>query len=73
MPVKFEVSVMQVGASLRITIPKEIGKHLSLEKGNMVELWVDNHRIIMEKKKMKALKENSTCACVLMNSQKGVL
>ena len=51
MPVKFEVSVMQVGASLRITIPKEIGKHLNLEKGNLVELWVDNHSIIMEKKK----------------------
>jgi len=41
---------MQVGTSLRITIPKEIGKHLSLEKGNLVELWVDNHSIIVEKK-----------------------
>ena len=39
------------GTSLRITIPKEIGKHLNLVKGNLVELWVDNHRIVMEKKK----------------------
>jgi len=50
LPVKFEVSVMQVGGSLRITIPKEIGKHLNLVKGDLVELWVDNHSIIMEKK-----------------------
>jgi len=51
MPVKFEVSVMQVGKSLRITIPKEIGKHLNLTKGDAIELWVDNHTILMEKKK----------------------
>lgn len=51
MPVKFEVSVMQVGKSLRITIPKEIRKHLNLVKGDSVELWVNNHSIIMEKKK----------------------
>jgi len=51
LPVKFEVSVMQVGKSLRITIPKEIGKHLNLVKGDMVELWVDNHNVVMEKKK----------------------
>jgi len=42
---------MQVGNSLRITIPKEIGKHLNLKKGNLMELWVNNHNIVMEKKK----------------------
>ena len=50
-PVKFELSVMQVGNSLRITIPKEVAKHLELEKGDVVELWVDNQHIIVEKKK----------------------
>jgi AbrB family looped-hinge helix DNA binding protein len=50
MPVKFEVSVMQVGNSLRITIPKEIGKHLNLKKGDTVVLWVDNSHIILESK-----------------------
>lgn len=50
MPVKFEGSVMQVGNSLRITIPQEIAKHLNLERGDSVELWVDNHSMIMEKK-----------------------
>ncbi|HVP16150.1 MAG TPA: AbrB/MazE/SpoVT family DNA-binding domain-containing protein [candidate division Zixibacteria bacterium] len=50
MPVKFEGSVMQVGNSLRITIPKEIAKHLNLDRGDAVELWVDNHSMMMEKK-----------------------
>ena len=42
LPIKFELSVMQVGNSLRITIPKEVAKHLELTKGDTVELWVDN-------------------------------
>jgi antitoxin component of MazEF toxin-antitoxin module len=50
MTVKFEGSVMQVGNSLRVTIPKEIAKHMALERGDVVELWVDNHSIILEKK-----------------------
>jgi len=50
MPVKFELSVMQVGNSLRITIPKEVAAHLKIKKGDMVQLWVDNNHIIVEKK-----------------------
>jgi AbrB family looped-hinge helix DNA binding protein len=53
MPVKFEVSVMQVGSSLRITIPKEIANHVNIKKGDMVSLWVDDGHIIAEKKKAK--------------------
>ena len=52
MPVKFESSVMQVGNSLRITIPQEISKYLDIEKGDIVELWTNNHSIILEKKKL---------------------
>jgi len=51
MPVKFEVSVMRVGNSLRATIPKEIAAHLTLKKGDIIIMWVDNSHIIMEKKK----------------------
>ena len=47
---KFELSVMQVGNSLRITIPVEVAKHLDIQKGDVVELWVDNQHIIVEKK-----------------------
>lgn len=52
MPVKFESSVMQVGNSLRITIPQEITKYLDIEKGDTMELWTENHSIILEKKKL---------------------
>ena len=50
MPVKFKLSVMQVGNSLRITIPKEIAEHLQIKKGDTVQLWVDDTHIIVEKK-----------------------
>jgi bifunctional DNA-binding transcriptional regulator/antitoxin component of YhaV-PrlF toxin-antitoxin module len=43
---------MQVGNSLRITIPQEICKYLTIEKGDIVELWTNNHSITLEKKKL---------------------
>jgi len=51
LPVKFEIKVVQVGNSLKITIPKEISKHLGLKKGDTVFMWVDNNHIIVEKKR----------------------
>lgn len=54
MPVKFEISVVLVGKSLKITIPKEIAKHLNLKKGDTVLMWVDNTHIIVEVEKKKA-------------------
>ena len=50
MPVKFEISVVLVGKSLKITIPVEIAKHLNIEKGNIVYVYVDDNRMIVEKK-----------------------
>lgn len=47
---KFEIKVVQVGNSLKITIPKEIAKHLNIKKGDVVQLWVDNQHVIVEKK-----------------------
>lgn len=41
---------MQVGNSLRITIPQEIAKHLNLARGDAVELWVENGTMVVEKK-----------------------
>ena len=52
LPVKFESSVMQVGNSLRITIPQEISKHLEINKGDILEVWVNNHTILLEKKQL---------------------
>ena len=50
MPVKFEISVVQVGKSLKVTIPVEVARHLNIKKGDTVEMWVDNGHIILEKK-----------------------
>ncbi|MEM3695003.1 MAG: AbrB/MazE/SpoVT family DNA-binding domain-containing protein [Candidatus Bathyarchaeia archaeon] len=49
MPVKFKVSVVLVGKSLKVTIPKEICEYLNIKKGDVVAMWVDNQHIIMEK------------------------
>ena len=50
MSVKFQISVVQVGKSLEVTILVEVARHLKIEKGDIVEMWVDNHHIITEKK-----------------------
>jgi bifunctional DNA-binding transcriptional regulator/antitoxin component of YhaV-PrlF toxin-antitoxin module len=50
MPVKFEISVVLVGKSLKITIPIEIAKHMDLQKGDKVLMWADNSHLIAEKK-----------------------
>jgi antitoxin component of MazEF toxin-antitoxin module len=50
LPVKFQISVVLVGKSLKVTIPKEICEYLALKKGDSVSMWVDNHHIVIEKK-----------------------
>jgi antitoxin component of MazEF toxin-antitoxin module len=50
LPVKFTISVVLVGKSLKVTIPKELCEHMSLEKGDQVSMWADNQHIIIEKK-----------------------
>lgn len=50
MPLKIEVSVMQVNSSFRVTIPKEVAAHLDLKKGDIIQFWEENGRIIIEKK-----------------------
>lgn len=51
LPVRFEVSVVLVGKSLKVTIPKEVCRHLGLKKGDTVLMWADNSHLIIEKKK----------------------
>jgi AbrB family looped-hinge helix DNA binding protein len=53
MPIKFEVSVMQVGNSLRITVPKEVAQHLQIKKGDKLLMYSDNSHVVLEKKKEK--------------------
>lgn len=48
-PVKFRVSVVLVGKSLKVTVPKEICEHVGLRKGDMVSMWADDGHVIFEK------------------------
>lgn len=57
-PVKFEISVVQVGKSLKITIPVEVAKHLGIKKGDTVQLWVDNNHMTVEKLGKLGLEES---------------
>lgn len=57
MPIKFEVSVMQVGNSLRITVPKEVAQHLQIKKGDRLVMYSDNSHIVLEKKKEAKARE----------------
>jgi bifunctional DNA-binding transcriptional regulator/antitoxin component of YhaV-PrlF toxin-antitoxin module len=50
-PVKFKISVVLVGRSLKVTIPKEICEHLKLKRGDIVLMWADNTHVIIEKEK----------------------
>ena len=49
-PVKFKIKVVQVGNSLKVTIPKEIVDHVNLGKGDTIEMWVDDSCILIKKK-----------------------
>jgi bifunctional DNA-binding transcriptional regulator/antitoxin component of YhaV-PrlF toxin-antitoxin module len=51
MPVKFKISVVLVGKSLKVTIPKELAEHLELNKGDHVVMWADNSHVVLEKEK----------------------
>lgn len=59
MPIKFEISVVQVGKSLKITIPVEIVNHIGLKKGDKVLLHVDDGHIIVEKRNNARVRWNS--------------
>jgi AbrB family looped-hinge helix DNA binding protein len=49
LPVKFRISVVQVGKSLKITVPKELCDHLGLKKGDKVEVWTDDNELVVRK------------------------
>ena len=50
MPIQFEMSVVKVGNSLRMTIPKEIVKAMNLEKGDTLLVGMNNGDMIVKKK-----------------------
>jgi len=50
MPIQFEMSVVKVGNSLRMTIPKEIVRAMNLEKGDTLLVGMNNGDMIVKKK-----------------------
>jgi AbrB family looped-hinge helix DNA binding protein len=50
MPIQFEMSVVKVGNSLRMTIPKEIVRAMNLEKGDKLLVGMNNGDMIVKKK-----------------------
>ena len=53
MPVKFRRTVFRTGDSFRITIPMEIIRALDIKSKDVLEIWLNNSQIIMEKPKKK--------------------
>lgn len=49
MPVKFKMKLTKVGNSLRMVVPKEIAETLDLKPGDIVEVSLTNHQILVEK------------------------
>ena len=49
MPVEFEISVVKVGNSLRMTIPKPITKAMNLSKGDTLLVCMTNGDMIVRK------------------------
>ena len=56
MPVKFRRTVFRTGDSFRITIPMEIIRALDIKSKDVLEIWLNNTQIIMEKPKKNNLK-----------------
>jgi AbrB family looped-hinge helix DNA binding protein len=51
MSVKFKIRIVKVGNSLRITIPKEIAEATHLKIGDLVNVSLEDNRIIVCKAK----------------------
>jgi putative addiction module antidote len=54
MPLTIEVKLTKIGNSLRITVPKEVLKSLSWKAGDMLEVGLTDHSMIVK----KATKQN---------------
>jgi len=48
-PVKFKRSVFKAGDSFRVTIPMPVVEALNIKHKDVLEIWLDDSRIIMVK------------------------
>jgi AbrB family looped-hinge helix DNA binding protein len=50
LPVEFEVKINRVHGSLRMTVPKEVAKALSIKEGDVVLVSVTNSSMLVRRK-----------------------
>jgi AbrB family looped-hinge helix DNA binding protein len=50
MPIKFTLKAGLVNKSVKVTIPKEICEYLKVKPGDILEMYVEGKRIVIEKK-----------------------
>ena len=50
MPIEFEISVVKVGNSLRMTIPKQIAKSMKIDKGSIVLVTMNDGEMVVRKR-----------------------
>ncbi len=48
--VKFTRSIFKSGGSYRTTIPMEIIRALNIKETDLLEIWIDDSQIILQKK-----------------------
>lgn len=53
--VKFSMSVVLVGKSLKVAIPRQLAAYLGLQKGDRVSMWADDTCIMVEKQAVQKL------------------
>jgi len=49
MPVKFKRTMVKIGGSFRITVPMEIANTLNIKHKDVLEIWLDDSKIVMVK------------------------
>jgi AbrB family looped-hinge helix DNA binding protein len=49
MSLKLRRTISESGRSLVLRIPKDVERTLSLKSGDIVDIWVENNKIVIEK------------------------
>ena len=51
MPIRFKRAVFKSGNSYRVTLPMPIVQELNINEKDVLEIWMDDHHIIINKPK----------------------
>ena len=50
-PIKFRRAVFKSGNSFRVTLPMPIIQTMKIEEKDVLEIWMDDHHIVIQKPK----------------------